>query len=123
MRDLWLWSSKGVIVIRSEHTGCVTYVNTHPAERLQVRLRLKHTDPETEKENVKLQLESECEGCCWELNPQLWWCCVGDMELCTHALVLGKPMDSSTSRVVPCLTVLGRVWRCLRGVTLAYSSS
>lgn len=79
MRDLWLWSSKGVIVIRSEHTGCVTYVNTHPAERLQVRLRLKHTDPETEKENVKLQLESECEGCCWELNPQLWWCCVGDM--------------------------------------------
>lgn len=41
----------------------------------------------------------------------------------THALVRGKPMDSSTSRVDPFLMVLGRVWRCLRGVTLAYSSS
>lgn len=44
-------------------------------------------------------------------------------RVCTHALVLGKPMDSNTSRVDPCLTVLGRVWRCLRGVTLAYRSS
>lgn len=45
------------------------------------------------------------------------------MCMYTHALVLGKPMDSSTSRVDPCLTVLGRLWRCLRGVTLAYRSS
>lgn len=44
-------------------------------------------------------------------------------RVCTHALVLGKPMDSSTSRVDPCLMVLGRVWRSFRGVTLAYSSS
>ncbi|TNN72534.1 hypothetical protein EYF80_017310 [Liparis tanakae] len=43
----------------------------------------------------------------------------GKMQLCTHALVLGKPMDSNTSRVDPCLMVLGRLCRCLRGVTLA----
>lgn len=41
----------------------------------------------------------------------------------TYALVLGKPIDSKTSRLFPCLTAPGRFCRCIRGATLAYRSS
>lgn len=41
----------------------------------------------------------------------------------TYALGLGKPIDSSTSRLEPHFTEPGRFWRSLRGRILLYRSS